>query len=158
MSQPVPFWRRRRTLVIALVASVVVNAFFLGAAATDLIRPNFHHHHGEPHIVQFQLRWLAGRLPEKGIDRVAAALHDVRGQAKAHLDKLRDLRQQLGELAAQPNPDRAAIDQHLADIRGQLDQMLAEVQKASMDALLALPADMRAGLAKREPDLPPAPQ
>ena len=54
----------------------------------------------------------------------------------------------LAELASLPEPDRAAIDARLADIRNELDQVTSEMRRTSIDALLALPPEMRSGLAK----------
>ena len=50
-------------------------------------------------------------------------------------------------LAAAPEPDRAAIDAKLAELRAESAAMQEAVQKATYDALLGLPADQRAHLA-----------
>lgn len=138
--------RSRKILLGAFVVSLVANAFFVGAVATDYFRLG-HKTKSTPRFIQFEMRWLAGRLPEDDLKTVEKAVSDVHDQTVAHFDRLRQIRGDLGRLAAAPQPDRAAIDQRLADIRGQLDAMLAEVQKASMDALLALPPASRAKLA-----------
>jgi Spy/CpxP family protein refolding chaperone len=66
----------------------------------------------------------------------------------AHTERLRQLRSELAALAAAGQPDRIAIDAQLAAIRAEVDAMQAEVQDATMDALLALPAEARARLAE----------
>jgi hypothetical protein len=135
----------RRWLVYGLLASLLVNAFLIGLAATDLFRPK---HVGGP--LRFELRWLQGKLPADGFARVVAAVEGVGPQVQAHIDRMKEMRQQVGELAAVPQPDRAEIDRKLADIRAELDAMTAEGQGTVADALLALPPDMRAGLAETQ--------
>jgi hypothetical protein len=136
---------RRRWLVYGLLASLLVNAFLIGLAATDLFRPR---HVGGP--LRFELRWLQGKLPADGFARVAAAVEGIEPKVQAHIDRLKDMRRQVGELAAVPQPDRAAIDRKLADIRAELNAMTTEGQATVADALLALPPDMRAGLAETQ--------
>jgi len=138
-------WLRQlpRWWAIALGLSVALNAFLIGAIATDLIEGR---DSGRPG--NYELRWLEGRIPADGLAKVDAALDAVRPNAQAHFQRLRELRQSLAELAALPEPDRAAIDARLADIRNELDQVTSEMRRTSIDALLALPPEMRAGLAK----------
>src|SRR4051794_26421622 len=97
---------RRRWPVVALVASLAVNAFFIGATATDFLRFSGLHGGDGPHALRFELRWLEGRLPRQGLERVEAAVGAVRPSAEAHVDKLKQLRLGLGDLVAQPTPDR----------------------------------------------------
>ena len=59
---------------------------------------------------------------------------------------MRQLRAGLAGLVAQPAPDRAAIDARLVEIRGELQAMQSEVQKAVIDSILTLPPEMRAKL------------
>lgn len=136
---------RRRWLVYGLLASLLVNAFLIGLAATDLFRPR---HVGGP--LRFELRWLQGKLPADGFARVAAAVEGIEPKVQAHIDRLKEMRRQVGELAAVPQPDRAAIDRKLADIRAELNAMTTEGQATVADALLTLPPDMRAGLAETQ--------
>lgn len=136
---------RRRWLVYGLLASLFINAFLIGLSATDLTRPA---HIGGP--LRFELRWLEGQLPADAFARVQAAVNAIEPQVQAHVDHMKDMRQELGELAALPQPDRAAIDRKLAEIRAELDAMTAEGQTAVADALLALPASARAKLAETQ--------
>lgn len=138
--------RRRQWLGVALVVSVVLNAFLIGAATTDIMHgwP----FRGPPSPFRFELGWLKGRLPAEGFDTVKSALEATRPSASAHFQRLFDLRNDLGRLVAVPEPDRAAIDAKLAEIRNELASMQAEMQRTSTDALLSLPADMRASLAE----------
>jgi Spy/CpxP family protein refolding chaperone len=67
---------------------------------------------------------------------------------RAQLDVLRAKRQEVNRLAAAPEPDRAAIDVALAEVRREAEAMRAEVHRATFDALLALPPETRARLAE----------
>jgi uncharacterized membrane protein len=60
---------------------------------------------------------------------------------------MRTMRAEILRLAAEPTPDRAAIDGRLADLRTIASGMQAEVQKTTYDAVLALPPQDRARLA-----------
>ncbi len=140
---------RQRWLAVGLVASLAVNAFFIGAAATDVLRFGKDKGGYGRGALRYELRWLAGRLSPEAMARVEAAVAAGRPDAQRHIDRLRELRANLGGLAAAGEPDRAAIDAVLAEIRGELDAMLGESQAITMDSLLALPPETRAKLAGR---------
>ena len=67
---------------------------------------------------------------------------------QARIDRLRALRDEVNRMAAEPQPDRAAIDARLAALRAEAQALQGEVQKATFDALLKLPPETRAGLAQ----------
>jgi len=139
---------RRRWLTIGLVASLALNAFFIGAAATDMLRtgkPSLHDRRGG--VLRYELRWLAKRLPADAVEKVEAAIADGRTDARAHIERLRQLRGEFGRLVAAPEPDREAIAAKLAEIRTELDAMVREAQTATADTLLTLPPETRARLA-----------
>jgi uncharacterized membrane protein len=137
--------RRRRLpwLFIGLAASLVLNAFFIGAVATDVFRFSA----AEKRHVNFELRWLEERLAEADFAVVEAAAIASRPEAEAHIARLRALRQELGVLAAAPEPDRAAIDAKLVEIRAEQGAMVSGLQSTIVDSLLALPATSREALA-----------
>ncbi len=135
---------RRRWLGVALIVSLAVNAFFVGAAATDVLSPR-HGGHVDKRL-RFELRWLAGRLPDEEMAKVEKAVSADLPGAERHVERLGELRTQLGKLLAAPEPDRTAIDAQLADIRAELDAMVAETQTTTINSLLTLPADTRARL------------
>ena len=150
--------KRRRWMAVGLVVSLTVNAFFLGVAATDFLRDR-QRGHGGPRILAFELRWLAGHLPPEAMQRIQAAVDATRPGTERHVERLRELRRELGRLGAAPQLDRAAIDAQLAAIRAEFDQMLADVQKATIDTLVELPPEMRAKLAETDDrDNGPPPQ
>jgi hypothetical protein len=139
---------RRQWLAIGLVASLALNAFFIGAAATGMLRagaPPDHDRRGG--VLRYELRWLAKRLPADAVEKVEAAIADGRVDARHHVERLRVLRSEFGGLVAAADPDRDAIAAKLAEIRVELDAMVREAQTATADTLLALPPATRARLA-----------
>lgn len=131
-------------LFIGLAASLVLNAFFIGAIATDVFRFSA----AEKRRVSFELRWLEERLAPEDFATVAAAVGAARPDAERHFERLRALRQDLGALAAAPEPDRSAIEAKLIEIRAEQNAMVAALQATVVDALLALPAPSRAALVR----------
>ena len=143
----IPAANRRRWLGVGLVLSLALNAFFIGAAATDLVRfdkDRDGHRHG---VLRYELRWLSQRLPAEAMTKVEAAVAAERPDARRHIARLHALRAELGVLLAAETPDRAAIDAKLAAIRSELDAMLGKAQAATIDSLLTLSPDTRKTLA-----------
>lgn len=138
---------RRRWLGIGLVLSLALNAFFVGAAATDVIRFDADRGNHRRGVLRYELRWLAQRLPESAMTKVEAAIDAQQPAAQRHIAHLHVLRAQLGDLLAAAHPDRAAIDAKLAEIRAELVAMLGSAQSATIDALLTLPPATRGKLA-----------
>jgi hypothetical protein len=145
--------RRRSTswLFIGLAVSLVLNAFFIGAVATDVFRFSA----AEKRPVSFELRWLEDRLAEPDFVVVAAAVAAARPDAERHIARLRVLRQELALLAAVPEPERALIDDKMVEIRAELNEMVSGVQATAIDALLGLPASSRQSLAASPVDNAP---
>jgi uncharacterized membrane protein len=145
-----PLRRRTMWLSVALVASLAVNAFLIGATATDLVHMRWPF--GKPQPFRFELRWLQGHLPKEGIRKVEDAIAAVKPETANHFERLRALRRDLARLVAAPQPDRAAIDAKFVEIRAEVTAMQTRVQAASTDALLSLPPEMRAKLADKRSD------
>ncbi|MBA3516084.1 MAG: periplasmic heavy metal sensor [Rhizobiales bacterium] len=143
-----PAFVRRRWPAIALVASLLLNGFLVGMIATEAFRPHGGQRQHGPRALGFELRRLAERLPGEAVDRISAELQPLGVGLQSRLDRLRAIRQEINGLAAQPTPDRAAIDARLAALRTEAASMQEEVQRATFDALLKLPPDTRAGLAE----------
>lgn len=146
--------RLRGWLWLALVASLALNSFFLGLALTDFGRDLFGKSGGDRQmrVVQTELRWLRGRLSPEAIATVQAALEPIQPEMRVRVDRLKALRADLDRQAAQPTPDRAAIDALLREIRLEVGAMQDTVQRTTFDALLALPAEARAPLAEPRPE------
>ena len=139
----------RRWPVAALVASLVLNAFLIGMIVADSFGRG--HRGSGPRLGGFELRRLADRLPRDAVKQVAAELERQRPSLEARFQRLSAMREEINAAAAQPSPDRAAIDERLAALRAETAALQAEVQRATYDAILKLPPDVRAGLAA-DPD------
>ncbi len=140
--------RRRRISWIwtALVLSLAVNAFVLGAFLTE--RLGFRHGtDSNLRAVKMELRWLSDRLSPSSVAAIESALQPLKPDVIARLDRLKKLRTELAALAAAPTPDRAAIDAHLREIRLEVGAMQEQIQSRTFDAVLALPTAERAPLA-----------
>ena len=135
----------------ALVVSLLLNAFLIGAVATDSFRSHHRPGNDSSRAVGFQVRQFAGNLPKEGLERIRAQLEANAPEVADQLAELRSMRAEINVLAAQPQPDRAAIDARLTALRAALADVQAEVQKSTFDALLQLPPDMRAHLADPQP-------
>jgi len=139
---------RRRWPAVALVASLVLNGFLIGLLATDALRPQRGPFTGE-RFARFELRRFDERLPQPAVDKVAAALKPLGPQIDERLATLSAIRAEIMRLAAEPTPDRAAIDTQLAALRAETAAMQEAVQRTTYDALLGLPAEERAQLADK---------
>lgn len=145
--------RTRRTLLWGLlVVSLGLNAFFIGASVTDLIR--FRHGGGdkEPRIIRTELRWLKDRLSPDAVATIEGQLETLKPDIVARLDRLKALRAELNALVASPDADKAAIDAHLRDIRLEVGAMQEQIQSRTFEAVLALPPAQRAALARAKAD------
>lgn len=140
---------RSRWPAIALAASLVLNAFLIGLAVES-----FRVHHGlhADRMIGFELRRLADRLPRDAAAQVAAELKPLGARLEPDFVRLRAMRDEVNRLAANPTPDRAAIDSQLAAIRAEASDLQAKVQQAIMDALLRLTPEQRSGLARSDRD------
>jgi hypothetical protein len=137
---------RRRGPAVALAASLLLNAFFIGVIVAESMRGP--REHRLPRFAGYELRRLADRLPEEAVETIAADLRRLGPTIDGQVERIREARREIGRLAAEPEPDRAAIDARLADVRSESAAMQETVQKATYDAVLALPADMRTRLAE----------
>ena len=146
MSAPAAFLRRRWPAV-ALVASLVLNGFFIGMLVADALKPR-RGFTGE-RMAGIELRRIDQRLSEDAVETIAAEVRPLAPALNERITRLRAIREEIMQLAAEPDPDRTAIDERLAALRAEAAAMQEAVQQATYDALLELPADERAGLAER---------
>jgi len=138
---------RRRWPAIALVASLVLNGFLVGIIAVDWLTPR-RGFSGE-RFAGFELRRLDDRLSKDAVGRIEAELAPLGPRLEERIQRLRALREEVMQLAAAAEPDRAAIDAKLTALRAETAAMQEEVQRSTYDALLGLPPEMRASLAER---------
>lgn len=143
---------KRNWLAMALVVSLAVNAFFLGALVTEFIRFRHRGDESSPRAVKMELRWLRDRLSADAVRSIESTLDPLKPDIVARIDRLKKLRAELGVLVAAPEPDRAAIDNHLREIRMEVGAMQEQIQSRTFESVLALPADQRAPLATPSPD------
>lgn len=136
---------RRRWPAVALVASLVLNGFFLGMIVADSLKP--HRVFNGERLAGIELRRFDERLSETAVNAIAGELGPLAPQLDEHIRRLRAIREQIMQLAAAPDANRGAIDERLAALRAEASAMQEAVQKATYDALLQLPADERAPLA-----------
>ena len=137
---------RRRWPATALVASLVLNGFLAGLLAMDWLRPR-PGFTGE-RAAGFELRRFDERLPRDAADTIAAELRPLGPQLDERLARMRAIREEIMRMAALPEPDRAAIDERLAALRAETAAMQEAVQRATYDALMALPPETRRVLAE----------
>lgn len=136
---------RRRWPAVALVASLLVNGFLGGMIVADWLKPR--RGFSGDRVAGMELRRFDERLSEQTVERIAAELAPLAPGLDERIDRLRAIREEIMRLAAEPDPDRAAIDERLAALRSESLAMQQDVQQATYDALLGLPADDRAALA-----------
>jgi uncharacterized membrane protein len=136
---------RRRWPAVALVASLVLNGFLGGMILADWLKPS-RGFSGE-RVAGMELRRFDERLSEQTVEAIAAALRPLAPELDQRIERLRAIREEIMRLAAEPDPDRGAIDERLAALRSEAAAMQEEVQQATYDALLKLPAGERAPLA-----------
>ena len=137
---------RRRWPAVALIASLLLNGFLIGMLVVDRLGPE--KRFTASRAAAFELRRLSEWLPQDAIDRISAELRALEPSIEEHIARLRGMRAEIRRLAAEPTPDRAAIDERLAALRAEAAAMQEEVQRATYDVLLALPPEMRARLAE----------
>jgi hypothetical protein len=137
---------RQRWPAIALVASLLLNGFLIGMLAVDYLLP--HKRFTGERMLGFELRRLDDSLPAEAVAQISAELQPLVPEMDAHLERLRAMRAEIRRLAAQPEPDRAAIEERLAALRAESARIQEEVQRATYEALLRLPPEARAGLAE----------
>jgi uncharacterized membrane protein len=135
---------RRRWPAVALVASLLLNGFLLGMVTTSEFRS--HKPFNGARFANFELRRIDEKLPKPAVAQVASALKPITPQLDERLARLRAIRAEILRLAAAPDPDRAAIDAKLAELRAETVGMQETVQKATYDAVLNLTPDERAAL------------
>jgi hypothetical protein len=135
---------RRRWPAVVLTSSLVLNAFLIGMVIVDWLKP--HPRFSGERFATFELRRFDDRLPKDAGDQIAAELKPLGPELSDRIEALRAIREDIIQMAAEPNPDRAAIDARLAELRATASSMQQTIQQATYDALLSLPPETRAHL------------
>jgi uncharacterized membrane protein len=141
---------RRNWTALALGGSLILNAFLVGIIVAESWRG--HHDRRLPRYAGFELRRMADQLPDEAVADIAAKLNALAPAISDRLDRIRAARRDIARLTAEPEPDRAAIDARLAELRAESLAMQEAVQKATYDAVLALPPGVRTRLAEAHPE------
>ena len=137
---------RQRWPLYALVASLLLNGFLIGMMVTDWLKPP-RRFTGERYAT-FELRRFDDRLPQSAVDQMTQELAPLSPALDKEIAELRAIRAEIIAMAAEPQPDRAAIDERLAALRAQASAMQEMVQRATYDSLLRLPPETRAAMAE----------
>jgi len=154
---------RPRWLIIALMASLAVNLFLIGAGAGVIaLGQRMARQAPGPPRPTGALLWATDDLPQPQRRAMRLMLRDVRQQVQADTDRSAALRVAAWRALADPRPDVTAIDQKLAESRQADIAVRARVEQAIIDYALRMPpadraafaAGMRRVLAPRAP--PPA--
>jgi uncharacterized membrane protein len=135
---------RRRWPAVILTASLMLNAFLIGMVVVDWVKP--HPRFSGERFATFELRRFNDRLPKEAADQIATELKPLGPELSDRIEELRAIREDIIQMAAEPNPDRAAIDARLAALRATASSMQETIQQATYDALLSLPPETRASL------------
>lgn len=135
---------KQRILIVTLFISLLVNAFFIGFAATRMVdAPDGVRKGGILHGVSHR---LTRNLDEADRDEVAAALEALDPQFQDLRQKRRDNYQKLRQLLSASEPDREQIDTVLVTMQDQSSELVTVVHQEAVEAILKLPADRRAAL------------
>jgi uncharacterized membrane protein len=147
MNQDAHGFSHKRFLWGALALSLVVNGFFIGVAGFGWFDGP---RRGGP--VRMEIDTVGNQLPDDYRQRLREDVRQLVPELKPQWRRLRELRREIGGLAALPVPDRAGIDARLAEIRSITTQTQALVQRRIFDLTLTFPPEVRADLAKAPTD------
>lgn len=133
---------KSKWLVIALVASLALNVFAIGAIAARMA--------GWHHFERFNRMGfgaMADQMSDEGRSRLKSAMKAHRGEAGAVFGQIRESIERSREILKAPEFDAAAYAQALSDIRRHSDDAQAIIQKAFMEVVTELSPEDRAALA-----------
>ncbi len=126
------------TLLILFGISLSLNLFVAGFAASRFHGPE------RSGAIHHMLGAFAHRFPHEIREILHGELDEVRPDMDREFLELRDARQQMFSLMRQENLDKAALEQSMADVRQQLNDVQAVGQAAVLRAIEASDADSRA--------------
>lgn len=138
---------QKRWPAALLVASLLLNGFLAGMLVVDWLTPRHAGFSGE-RFARFELGRFDERLPPAAVERVKAALEPLAPTMEERITRVRTIRDEVLKIASAPTPDGAALEAKLADLRRETAAMQELVQRATYEAVLALPPEDRARLAE----------
>jgi uncharacterized membrane protein len=131
---------RPRWLVIALVASLALNLFLIGAGAGVVaLGMRMAREPATSRQAAGALFWATQGLPQPDRRAMRQMLRGLREQAKADTDRSLALRAAAWGALADPSPDVAAIDQKLAESRQTDIAVRTRVEQQIVDYAAHLP-------------------
>jgi len=134
------FFNRRANLRALLVASLLLNAFLIGTLVAGMLSPAPERRRGP---LSIEVSRVVEALPADSREEVRRSVEDIMPQLRERWAKLRDLRAELAVLVGQDDPDRIAIDAHLAEIRTINTEIQRMVQQQLYESVLGLPTEER---------------
>jgi len=137
---------RRTTLRILLVGSLLLNAFLIGTLLVWQMLPAKE----QRGLLSIEVGRVVEALPERSREEVRQAVEEIMPELRQRWSILRGLRADINALVAEDEPDRTAIDAHLAEIRAISTEIQAIVQNQVFDSVLALPPSERSLTQNRE--------
>ncbi len=132
----------QRTLFVALVVSLLANAFFIGFAATRWLGPPTEQARGG--ILHAVGGRLTGNLDEDSQERVAFALDRLEPDYRSNLAQRREDYRQLRALLAEAEVDRRAVDAVVDTMKNRSSELVVMVHEKAIDTILELPPEQRA--------------
>jgi uncharacterized membrane protein len=138
---------RKRVLWGVLAVSLLANGFFVGMAAVGYFDPP--HRKGG---LRGEVESLARHLPEPYSSQLRQDLRGLLPELRPQWRRLGELRREIGAEAAKPQPDRAAINARLEEIRAITTRSQELVQTRLFEEVMAYPPEARAGLGRGRDD------
>lgn len=145
-----PAPRRRRLLLWGLAASLAVNGFLVGLVATDY----FSGDRRRGGTLYFETRSIGRNLPEAEREEMISAVRALLPDLRPRWRELRELRREINRIVAEPQPDRAAIEERLERIRRITAEVQMTVQGAVFDTVLEFSPEVRAEIPQEEEERP----
>ena len=136
----------RKRLWWALAVSLILNGLLVGWA----ISAYFMHEPPRRGTLSLELRSLGDNLPASEREALRDSVRELLPELRERWQKLRELRREVNSMAAQPKPDRGAINAGLAEIREISANIQEMVQNRLFDEVLGLPAETRTLLKSSE--------
>ncbi|MEP3280442.1 MAG: periplasmic heavy metal sensor [Stappiaceae bacterium] len=136
-----------RTIVILLFLSLAGNAFFIGYGISQ-------HEFSRSDKKRGSMLHAIGARLSKNMEapykqQVMDGIEQIRPQYRKAITERRQNYGKLRALLAEPDVNRKAVDEVLATLRSQSEELQALIQDQMVTVILALPAEQRANIKTR---------